>query len=391
MLTAGDFILLRPRYFKLALLYFFLCATLGVFLTYWPPYLSSINFSSEQIGSIVAASLIGRAISPYVFGWWTDRNGRIVRNMFVAAVCMTLIFATSLFEPAYLYMVAIIFMFSFFWGSMMPQIDTLVLMNLGRASHHYSLLRLWGSVGFIASMIGVVPVLNYYGFISVPWTVLILCLITCFLIPTTKGRRLKSAETSSIYCVLTRPEVVLLFVICFLVQVSHGPYYSFFSIYMLDNGYGNSMISFMWSLAVIGEIAVFIYSRRMLSSIGVINLLTLSMILTMLRWLMTALFPQSIVILSIAQTLHAFSFGAYHIVVIYYIGQWFTIRQQARGQALYASISFGLGGALGSFAAGYLWDSMGGRVYFLAAALAGLCALLSIVVGKLIMPKPATA
>lgn len=375
---------MRPRYFKLACLYFVLCAALGVLFTYWPPYLQTIGLSSAEIGGIVAVSLIGRTVSPYVFGWWTDRSGRIVRNMFIAALLATLFFALSLFEPAYALLALIIFVFSFFWGSLLPQVDTLIMMNLGKAPEHYSLLRLWGSVGFIVSVVGVVPILGAYGFASVPWTILALCVLSCALIPGVKGRHLEPIASAPIYKTLVRPEVSLLLLLCFLVQLSHGPYYAFFSIYLQQQGYGNLAISSMWSLGVLAEVAIFLISGRMLVATGVIKLLALSMILTAARWILTALFADQPAILAFAQLLHAFSFGVYHIAAIELIRQWFPGRLQARGQALYTSISFGLGSAIGSYVTGYFWDDLGGRIYLISAVLALICLALSGILGRLL-------
>ena len=41
---------------------------------------------------------------------------------------------------------------------------------------------------------------------------------------------------------------------------------------------------------------------------------------------------------------------------------------RGRGQALYSSVSFGAGLALGSLISGYLWDSVGSMQTFLFAA-----------------------
>jgi PPP family 3-phenylpropionic acid transporter len=69
-----------------------------------------------------------------------------------------------------------------------------------------------------------------------------------------------------------------------------------------------------------------------------------------------------------AQVLHAFSFGVFHSVGISLVHEYFTGSHQGRGQALYASVSFGGGVAVGSLISGLLWDQWGASVLFVLAA-----------------------
>jgi PPP family 3-phenylpropionic acid transporter len=52
--------------------------------------------------------------------------------------------------------------------------------------------------------------------------------------------------------------------------------------------------------------------------------------------------------------------------------RWFSGPLQARGQALYISISYGLGGTLGGLLLSGFWDSFGAQAVYLAAAVLSL-------------------
>ena len=97
-------------------------------------------------------------------------------------------------------------------------------------------------------------------------------------------------------------------------------------------------------------------------------MLLVATFLTALRWIVIALFVEQLWMLAVAQTLHAASFGVFHAVAIYLTHRLFTGRHQGRGQALYSSMSFGAGGALGSLMAGYLWEGAGAQWMYIAAA-----------------------
>ena len=70
------------------------------------------------------------------------------------------------------------------------------------------------------------------------------------------------------------------------------------------------------------------------------------------------------------------AFGLAHLVAIQLLNQYFGASHQGKGQAFTASLSFGLGGMLGSLYSGYFWDSLGGSLVFMIAALASGVALL---------------
>jgi len=104
-----------------------------------------------------------------------------------------------------------------------------------------------------------------------------------------------------------------------------------------------------------------------------------SLILASIRWLMIALFVNNVYLLLLAQLLHAASFAVYHAVAIQYIHREFRGAHQGRGQALYSSISFGAGLALGTLVSGYLWEGVGSmQTYLFAAALSSIAVVIAI-------------
>ena len=162
--------------------------------------------------------------------------------------------------------------------------------------------------------------------------------------------------------------------VCFLMQASHGPYYTFFSIYLQDHGYGGLAIGALWALGVIAEIGVFLAMHRLLPRFGARPLLLASLGLTALRWVMIAELVDHPALLLLAQVLHAASFGLYHAVAISLIDRFFTGSHQGRGQAFYSSLSFGAGQAVGSFGSGLLWGAIGGAATFVAGGVVAAAA-----------------
>jgi PPP family 3-phenylpropionic acid transporter len=168
--------------------------------------------------------------------------------------------------------------------------------------------------------------------------------------------------------IVRQPTVLAFLLVCLLVQASHGPYYTFFTIQAEAVGYSGGLIGFFWALGVLAEVGVFIAVPLLLPRYGARFLLLLTLLLTTLRWILSAYYVTTLPVLLFAQCLHGFSFGMYHAVAISLIHRYFTGPYQGRGQALLSSVGFGIGGALGSVLAGQSWQALGPTASYLGAA-----------------------
>lgn len=355
--------------------YFFYFASLGAFIPYWSLYLKHLEFSPRQIGELSAILLATRIIAPNVWGWIADHTGRRVWVIRIAAFAGMTIFAMVLVIHSYWPLLLVLAGFSFFWNAALPQFEAATMNNLGANKHLYSRIRLWGSVGFIIASLSLAPILQNKGMDLLPWMILILLICiwmsTLFVHEATYDQIKHKNESLLKACL--KPHVFALLLACFLIQASHGPYYAFFSIYLEEHSYSRSTIGQLWALGVIAEVGVFYWMHHWLPKYGAKILLVLAMALTIIRWWLIALFVDSSAMLLVAQLLHAASFGLFHAAAIYLVDLYFPGSIQGRGQALYSSVSFGLGGSLGSLMSGYTWNSIGpSYVYILAMGIASI-------------------
>jgi PPP family 3-phenylpropionic acid transporter len=366
------------NYWRLSGFYLFYFATLGALVPYWSLYLRWLNFNVTQIGQLTAILMATKIVAPYVWGWIADHTGRRIAIVRMASLLAALAFAGVFAGSGYWWLALVIAAFSFFWNASLPQLEATTLNHLGSETGHYSRIRLWGSVGFIVTATGLGPVLDRFGPGLLPAILLILFAaiwLSSLFVPESVTD-VPAVKQESLRAVIRQPVVVALFGVCFLMQASHGPYYTFFTIYLEKFGYSRTLIGELWGLGVIAEIGVFLLMPRWLPRFGARRLLLLAAGLTTLRWLLIAGFPADPYVIGIAQTLHAASFGLYHAVSIYLVHRLFTGSHQGRGQALYSSLSFGAGGAAGSLISGYLWNGVGPQAMFLLAAAVSFTALI---------------
>ncbi|HEX8988442.1 MAG TPA: MFS transporter, partial [Rhodocyclaceae bacterium] len=149
------------------------------------------------------------------------------------------------------------------------------------------------------------------------------------------------------------------------------PLYVFFSIHLVEHGYGKTLVGALWSLGVLAEVLVFAFLPRLMRAVSLREILLASFALAVLRFLLIGWEVDSLPLLLAAQVMHGATFGAYHAAAVTALNRWFPGQQQGRVQAIYGSVSFGAGGMLGNFVSGVTWGPWGaGWTYTLGAAFA---------------------
>ena len=370
---------------RLATFYFIFFAGVGAFMPYWSLYLESLGLDAASIGWVMAAMMATRIVAPNFWGAIADRRGRrmgVIRfGACMALVCFTAVPGTR----DALSLTILMVIYGVFWSAVLPQFEAVTLAHLGDQTTRYSRIRLWGSVGFVVASAFVGWLLDRTGPLALAWIMLGfigLVVAMSFAVHEPSARPLQREEPREDAAAVPLRAMICLLVACAAMQASHGPYYVFFSIHLADLGYSGSEIGGLWALGVVAEVALFAIMPSLLARVSPAPLFTVCFILTVLRWLALALLPANLPVLIVVQILHAVSFGAYHAVAIALLHRLFARGLQGRGQALYSSLSFGAGGALGSAAAGWLWASVGAQgAWMAAAAMTAVGAVVSLGIG----------
>lgn len=363
-------------YWRLSSVYFAYFALVGVLVPFWSLYLKALGFNGYDIGVLSAVLMLTRLLAPNFWGWLADRRGNRMGWIRLGSLLALLSFAGVLLSTDFYWLLLVVFAFSFFWNAVLPQLEVVTLGHLYPHTGRYSLVRQWGSLGFFV----VVVCLGYWfegdRILTLP-LVAIGCLaliwLTSLAVPNAPLN--VSASTPLRFGDrLRQPAIWLFLLIAFLLQVSHGPYYTFYSIFLDQAGYSVATIGWLWALGVVAEIVLFWGMYRLLARFSMMALLWVGVSLTLVRWCLLAAFVDWLGVLILAQLLHAASFGLTHAIAIEWVRRAF-VGADGQGQALYSSVSFGAGGAVGAWLSGAMWDTSAAATFWLAGAVA-LAALL---------------
>ncbi|MCX7099164.1 MAG: MFS transporter [Methylococcales bacterium] len=364
-------------YWRLSAVYFFYFAALGALLPYWSLYLKANGFGPLEIGQLSALLVGTKLVAPLLWGWIADHTGKSITIIRWASLLAAIVFAGFLWAHHYNWFAWITLAFSFFWNAVLPQFEAVTLFHLKQESHRYSQIRLWGSVGFIATVLGIGRLLDSHPVSLLPLLIIGLLMtswLVTLMVPEAKASLGVTAK-SGMFSIIKKPQVLAFFVVNILVQMAHAPYYVFYSIFLKQYHYSATITGLLWALGVLAEIVLFIYMARLLKRFSLRAILLTSLLLAIARWLLTGWFPEYLGVLVFAQLLHAATFGGVHVVAIHFVHLYFGGQHQGKGQALYSSLSFGMGAMLGSLYSGYYWETLGPQFVYSVAALCCAVAL----------------
>ncbi|MFW2124291.1 MFS transporter [Acinetobacter ursingii] len=357
---------------KLGGFYFCYYAIVGTFMPYWSLYLEDQGFNYQEIGILSSIAIITRFFAPFIWGWIADKSGKRMRLVRIATWMESCIwFAIFMIPNTFQSIALLMLIFSFFQNAILAQFEGVTLFWLGEhRSKLYGKIRKWGSVGFIVGVFGVGTLLEIIPIAMLPIVLLcvaFLAFIWSFTIQEPDSAPRSQTTLEPLLPILKRPHVFAFFAIEFILLFSHAPFYSFYSNYLKEADFTTTEIGFLWAVGVIAEIIMFAYAHLFLSRYSLKKLVSLCLIMTSIRWMVAGLFSSSFIAQFAAQTIHAFSFGLFHLIAMRMIFQNFSAGQQGRGQALYSTM-WGLGVAFGSILAGHYWKIYGGSIIFITAS-----------------------
>jgi len=352
-----------------------------MFAPYWSLYLKSIHFDAIEISILLSIQPVMRMVAPTIWGWLADHTGKRLLVVQIAATLSALFYLGVFFTTSFWGMFLVLMLMAFFWSASMPLVEATTMTYLGKNTAHYGRIRSWGSIGFIVAVVGLGYAFDYIEIAWLLWAGLVCevgILIFSRQIPKTEVLA-HHTDAQSIKQLVLQPAVLALFGACFLMSVAHGPYYTFYSIYLVDHGYAKSAVGGLWALGVICEIGVFFLMPALVKRFGFTRILLISFSAAVLRFMLIAWTVDYIALLLAAQVLHALTFGAYHAASVGLVHQFFQGRHQSKGQALFGSVTYGAGGVLGGLASGPIWQHWGASYLYTLSALMALLGLLIIV------------
>lgn len=368
---------------RLAGFYFAYFCYLGTFVAYFSLWLAGRGHSPAEIGAVLAVPQFVRIVAPAAWGWLADvwgtrfpggRRGMVVVSSVLAAASFGALFLAEGLAGVF----ACVALMALFSAGVLPLVEATTLATLGGRTERYGPVRLWGSLGFILSVLAVGALLDLRPVAVLLPVIVALMAFAALAALALPGARAAGAEEGApgVFRVLREPRVVALFAACFCMSVAHGALYAFYSIYLVQAGYSKTVVGLLWTLGVLAEIVLFLSLPALFRRWSLRAVLVSSFTAAAVRFVAIGWGVESLALLAAAQILHAFTFGAYHAAAVAAVHRLFSGALEVRGQALYASLSYGLGGTVGMLLSGWAWSALGPELTFSVSGAFGVAGAL---------------
>ncbi len=365
--------MVSKQFVRLSANYFWYFGILGLVVPFLSVFLDARGFSSLEIGEILAVITATKIVAPTLWAQLADKSGKQLTIVKIGALLSLLSFSLIIWTVSYWPLMFSLAMFSLFWTAILPQLEVMTLNSIRKSAKIYARIRLWGSIGFIIVAMLAGELIERYSpeaFSYIGIVVLAGLFLSTLVSQQPRIKSLVKVDDSSIKDKVFKGNFLLFFFAGLMLQMSFGPYYVFFALYLKNLAYSGFLIGIFIAIGVVAEIGIFIFAGLFFKSFSLKALISSSILLTALRWYIVGHYANSDIALALSQLIHALSFGLYHSASIAFIQQHFNANQQSRGQAIYIGGVYGIGGAVGAYMAGILWqDGMGAMMTFDFAAL----------------------
>jgi PPP family 3-phenylpropionic acid transporter len=362
----------RTNHLVIGSQYFLYFGVLGIFLPFFNLYCYHLGFSGLQIGILSAVRSVALVLFPLIWGALADRLNARRPIYILCCFCSALIWMLYLFTVDFRVMLAITIFYGMFFSPIISFLEAFTMDILGKEKKSYGRIRVWGSISFIAVVLALGKIIDLYSVEII--VVLILAGSLMLSVISTQVPGIQVAQKKRLprgtKSLLDRHVLVFLFC-AFLMLVSHGAYYGFFSIHLENLGFGSTFIGLTWAWASAAEILVMLRSDQIFSRFSIKTVLIFSFMVAALRWFVLS-FVQSTAAILLSQVLHAVTYGTFHIASILYIDRLAPDKAKTMGQAVNNATSYGLGLMVGFFLNGYLYEITGSFVLFMISSLIAL-------------------
>ena len=358
-------------FFKISGFFFFYFVVTGVYVIFMPKILQMLGYSALHIGAIFALAPLMRFFVPFFF----LKHFELTQKVFYIALGGAL-FAIVMFYPTihhfYLFMLPNMLLGACL-GMILPYIETYAMEHLQK--ERFGKSRLFGSIGFM--LIGIILARHLEDYTNGLHYLLLAISLTAFF-----AYWLTHNNTHFMTASVAKEEafnflhVKYLWISLFLMQVSFGGFYNFFTIYETAHGISLEVTSYLWAFGVICDIVLFYFHAPLLQRFSLLSLVKFGVFATASRWLLLFLFPSSLFVSYAAQSLHAFSFALHHTAALSLLYTLYAHKKLAA--QFYYGFSFGLGGFVGALLAGYFY----GEYLYLYTSFVALLSLGSLMLFK---------
>ena len=367
------------------LVYFIYYTSFAIYLPFINIYYRDIGLSGLEIGIINSLSPLVGMLSAPLWGILNDRFGK-TRVLLAIAVAGSILAAWGIAAAgSFLVLLPVTGLFSLFYSTIVPMLDSNTLLLLGDRREHYGSIRLWGSAGYVLLTLTGGYLLEYMGLSGLfpLFTICMVALLIClFWYPT---RRVDLGSSPRIFEILWKMLrqsrwVIFILSVIFMWIAANGMH-TFLGVYLAELGASQGLIGLTMAIGGATEIPTMYFGARLLKYLAPKKMIAIGMFAYMVRMFLYAIMPTPDWAPFI-NLLNSVTFGFFWIGSVAYVNELAPDEIKATSQGLLLAV-LNLASLISTTFCGWLYDFTGPANLFLILALCSLVAVTIFVLGTL--------
>lgn len=355
---------------------YFYFSLLAIFISFLPVYLSAQGISPAKIGLAIGAGTFIGIFSQPLWGMISDRF-KTIKKIILLLLIVSIVIGTLLFQTVqYTPLLLLIGLLYFFFLPADPLTESLNFRVAEEKQISFGSIRLFGSIGYAVTSLGVGYFADLWGMSSLAWLFAsfgFITLLLCLLLPDAPASStpVSTANLKQFFV----PHTIWFFLLILTISIPHRTNDSFLGVFIQSLGGSSSQVGQAWFFTSISEVVAFALSFWWLRKGNELQLMTGAAAIYFVRFAICAVVtnPQWIVYLQLLQGL---TFGVFYVASIQYLYKIAPKEWKATGQTILAVVFFGISGIIGSIIGGWIFERVDGSFLYLVMA---LCSLFSLV------------
>ena len=341
---------------------------IGFFDPFTNVYLDQIGLSGPQIGWLSALLPLSAMVLPLALSRLADRTSRRVPILSGVALLYSLSLLLMPIPKTFLPIFGVMVLLAIFRSPIAPMADGLVARMADKYQVDFGRMRLWGSLIFTITAIGLAPVWQWAGYPAMYISAGIMFLLV-------SGVSSLLEETPATHAPANRQPIpifkdlglLVLLGATFLVGLAMSMVGTFGGVYMARLGGSQMEIGAILGISALFEVPAMFVGRRIFNRLGGPRTLLLGYGLVTICCVGFALAPTAGWMLAVTG-FRGFGFGLYYISSVTMLNDRAPEALCTTYQSIMYALGWGIAPTLGSFLSGILFDSLGPSRLFLISA-----------------------
>lgn len=338
---------------------------LALFIPFLPVYLGEQGLSASEIGLIIGTGGFVTLIAQPLWGFISDKT-KTIRKVMLLLVCLTAVSGYFLFSVnSFVLLVIFALLVYFALMPLDPLTESLNFTVSEMARISYGSIRTYGALGYAVLSLIAGFAMDYFGVSSISILFVLLGLLSFGIIWFMPNVQASSnpVTMAGLKQVLRNKEMLLFLVLVFISSVPARMNDTFLGIHIRSLGGETSLVGIAFFIAATSEIVIFALSFWWLRKGKELEIITIATFFYFIRFIASA-FVTSPVSLTLVQILQMVTFPIFYTAAIQYLYQIMPKEWRATGQTVLALLFFGLSGIIASYAGGYIYNELGGHMFY---------------------------